>query len=263
MQDLVRSNHLYEPYNMWFSQDRYGNSDSALSFTNGYIKGPDDAYFKNEFTVLAWVKLRKYNEWQRLFDLGKGDNNIYATLSDPENRVAFHIFNRNLNEVTSSEALTLDEWHHVGFTLKEGIIPLTINFNQSCSSSRYFSSLSTKKSSQYLCLAFKILFKKEIQIKNSKLLTKLKIDFINGLRKCLTFQSPKAQFYNEKKDDSFVLKSFIFVCCIFLIVGDTYILLHPTFDIILHQCLSLLGPSPGFKILNTEEEIYAKIATKF
>ncbi|RNA45107.1 hypothetical protein BpHYR1_021190 [Brachionus plicatilis] len=39
----------------------------------------------------------------------------------------------------------------------------------------------------------------------------------------VSFQSPKPIFYNEKENDSFVIKSFIFVGSKFLIVGDSFL----------------------------------------
>ena len=112
---------MYDSFNATFSRDRFGNLNSALSFNHGYIQAPNGVYFENEFTVLAWVKLRSYRNWQRLFDFGNENrvNSIYVSLSNSNNMVYFHIQDNEALEIESSK-LELNKWHHLGFTFKNG-----------------------------------------------------------------------------------------------------------------------------------------------
>ncbi|RNA03642.1 glycoside hydrolase [Brachionus plicatilis] len=121
--DLVASKDLYESVNVTFTQDRFGNNNSALSFHYGYIRAPKGIYFQNEFTVLAWIKLKEYVLWQKFFDFGNGKaiSNVVVSLSnDYSNRNSFHIFNLTEYRISTINELVLDEWVHLGFVLENG-----------------------------------------------------------------------------------------------------------------------------------------------
>ncbi|RNA41607.1 baculoviral IAP repeat-containing 6-like isoform X15, partial [Brachionus plicatilis] len=121
--DLVASKDLFDSNNASFTQDRFGFDNSSLFFNNGYINAPSGIYFETEFTVIAWVKLKNYLEWQRLFDFGNGrkKDNVCLSLSksNSEPNVSIAIFNRNNHVSLATIFLNLNEWHQLGFKLKE------------------------------------------------------------------------------------------------------------------------------------------------
>ncbi|RNA42941.1 secreted containing Dystroglycan-type cadherin-like domain [Brachionus plicatilis] len=130
--DVVGAKDLYEPINCLFSNDRFGTNASALSFNSGFMNAPNGYYLGgNEFTVLAWVKLKSYSKWQRLFDFSNGHtvNNILVTLSDSENKVRFMIANNDVEFDVKSLVLPLDTWYHLGFTLNQGLMSIFIDGN--------------------------------------------------------------------------------------------------------------------------------------
>ncbi|RNA09862.1 secreted containing Dystroglycan-type cadherin-like domain [Brachionus plicatilis] len=130
--DVVGAKDLYEPINCLFSNDRFGTNASALSFNNGFMKAPSGDYLGgNEFTVLAWVKLREHLTWQRLLDFSNGGfkNNIYVSLSNPEKKVKFKIANNNVEFDVKSSVLTLNLWYHLGITLNQGLMSIYVDGN--------------------------------------------------------------------------------------------------------------------------------------
>ncbi|RNA28273.1 secreted containing Dystroglycan-type cadherin-like domain [Brachionus plicatilis] len=115
--DLVGSKDLYDSFNTVYSQDRHGSNNSALNFSGGFIRAPSGVYFENEFTVLAWVKLKSHALWQRFFDFGNGydNNNVLVGLSCEHYHLCFHLYNNNTNLAPRSTSVLLDlnVWYHL------------------------------------------------------------------------------------------------------------------------------------------------------
>ncbi|RNA15226.1 glycoside hydrolase, partial [Brachionus plicatilis] len=128
--DLAGGKDLYDPFNTQYTQDRHGSQSSVLNFNLGFIKAPAGIYFGNEFTVLAWVKLKSYARWQRFFDFANGlaDNNILVALSVTE-KLSYHLYNNdhNFGNYVTSIRLDLHVWYHLGFTLKNGYYKIYLN----------------------------------------------------------------------------------------------------------------------------------------
>ncbi|RNA07758.1 glycoside hydrolase [Brachionus plicatilis] len=160
--DVVGAKDLYEPINCLFSNDRFGTNASALSFNNGFMKAPSGDYLGgNEFTVLAWVKLREYLTWQRLLDFSNGGfkNNIYVSLSNSQKMIRFMIANNNVEseyDVISS-VLTLNIWYHLGITLNQGLMSIYVDGNLKNSKLTENLSLSTVDYKEY-CFIGKSVF---------------------------------------------------------------------------------------------------------
>ncbi|RNA40073.1 glycoside hydrolase [Brachionus plicatilis] len=129
--DLVTSKDLFDSNNASFTQDRFGFDNSSLYFNNGYINAPSGIYFGTEFTVLAWVKLKNYLEWQRLFDFGNGreNDNVCFSLSksNSEPNVSIAIFNGTNLEYLETNYLKLNEWYQLGFKLENSIVSIFFN----------------------------------------------------------------------------------------------------------------------------------------
>ncbi|RNA20039.1 glycoside hydrolase [Brachionus plicatilis] len=159
--NVVGSKDLFEPINCTFSNDRFGTNASALSFNFGSMKAPSGDYLGGkEFTVLAWVKLRSYLVWQRLFDFGNGQYNktIHVSLSDQEQRVNFRIREAYSHKEVKSSVLHLNMWYHLGFTLYQGVMSIYIDGNLKDSTNTGNVNLSTEDRKEY-CFISKSAFK--------------------------------------------------------------------------------------------------------
>jgi arabinan endo-1,5-alpha-L-arabinosidase len=103
-----------------------------LSFTDGYINAPRGIYFGYEFTVLAWVRLRAYLNYSRLFDFGNGYpmDNVLVGLTWPGNFVAskMYVFNKDFT-VYSNINLDLNTWYHVALKLEANSLYIYKNGN--------------------------------------------------------------------------------------------------------------------------------------
>ena len=97
---------------------------NGLSFdgTDDYISLPSGVYFDdNTFTVEAWVYVRSYNNWSRLFDFGNGSgsNNVLMTISTETGGFpTVHIYNGGASSgIGSSKIMPLYKWTHMAFVL--------------------------------------------------------------------------------------------------------------------------------------------------
>ena len=97
---------------------------NALSFdgSDDYISLPQGVYFEdNTFTVEAWVYVRGYNDWSRLFDFGNGagNNNVLLALSySGTGEMAFGVYDDgNSTQIYSSVPFTVNQWTHIACVL--------------------------------------------------------------------------------------------------------------------------------------------------
>lgn len=73
IQNVIGGAHLIKGYKVGLTQDRFGRPLSALSFNTGHYELPLINYFTSgQFTITAWVNLRAYNYFSRLFELCDG-----------------------------------------------------------------------------------------------------------------------------------------------------------------------------------------------
>ena len=93
------------------------NYGLSLDGSSGYVDVPDGSYFNGDFTVEAWVYLRSYNNWSRVFDFGNGGylQEVYLALSDGVSGVpAMGIFGSgNGPVITATQTLPLNQWTHL------------------------------------------------------------------------------------------------------------------------------------------------------
>ena len=109
-------------------------SGNALSFdgSDDYISLPSGVYFDdNTFTVEAWVYVRSYKNWSRLFDFGNGaanDNVILALTAGESGNLVFSIYNGGSpSQYNSSVQLTLNQWTHIACVLNGSIGTIYMN----------------------------------------------------------------------------------------------------------------------------------------
>ena len=112
---------LYGGTNYELTYDRFGESNSALSLSNGYMIAPQGIYFKGDYTVMAWVKVRSFNSWSRLIDFGNGaqNDNIYIALTRGTtgySQQTIYYSTSNYMYLASGTILELNKWQHIAFT---------------------------------------------------------------------------------------------------------------------------------------------------
>ena len=66
--DSVGTASLMSPYNLQFTNDRYGVANSAASLLSGYLSAPNGTYFTGDFSISAWVNLQTMTAYVRLMD---------------------------------------------------------------------------------------------------------------------------------------------------------------------------------------------------
>ena len=100
---------MYNGYNVQFVQDRLGNPNSAIRFTDGYIQVPSGVYFDGAFSFAVWIKINVRVQWANIIDFSIScytDNVIIS--SQP----AF-------KQLYSNMYLTNGQWTHLVVTQNE------------------------------------------------------------------------------------------------------------------------------------------------
>ena len=70
--DKVGNANLYNGISYSFVEDRFNNPNSAIYFNSGKLKVPSGVYFSGDFTFIAWIKIKYYVVYGRIFDFGNG-----------------------------------------------------------------------------------------------------------------------------------------------------------------------------------------------
>ena len=80
--DSIGNAHLYGGVNAALTSDRFGQSNTAISLSNGYYKVPPGVYFSGkQLTIMAWVRIRHFRSYSRLIDFGNGPSNENIVLA--------------------------------------------------------------------------------------------------------------------------------------------------------------------------------------
>ncbi len=91
-----------------------------LDGINQHLQVPAGIWFGNTFTVEAWVYVRSYRNWSRLFDfgIGAGTDNVLGAISEQTGgKPAFVIYQSTTpQQINSSAAIPLNTWTHLAFT---------------------------------------------------------------------------------------------------------------------------------------------------
>jgi Concanavalin A-like lectin/glucanases superfamily/SprB repeat/Secretion system C-terminal sorting domain len=86
------------------------------------------------FTVESWVRINQFATWSRVFDFGVGtlNNNIlFATSQGNDNKPSFALYGgtTSSNVISSSTALTLNNWNHLAVTYNKADSSVKIYLN--------------------------------------------------------------------------------------------------------------------------------------
>jgi hypothetical protein len=120
MIDSIQS--LSAEKNSQFVADRYGNEGDAVRVTNSsnYLTAQPNAYYKNDFTVMGWVKFNENLPNQAFVDFSVEHERINTWRFFLKERTMRPCFEINNEFLTSKIALSENEWYHLAF-LVEGV----------------------------------------------------------------------------------------------------------------------------------------------
>jgi len=120
LSDVIGGANLFGGFNYSFVPDRFCLPNSAIYFNNGYLQVPAGVYFSGDFTVTAWIYLKSYQYYSRIFDFGigqKNDNIILAIKNTTSQMIGF-LFKSSLNtNIEASSIINLNQWYFISFVL--------------------------------------------------------------------------------------------------------------------------------------------------
>ena len=121
--------HLYGGVNAEYTDDRFGNENSAIHLNNGYIKIPDGTYFNGNFTITAWIKLKSIRWHSRLFDFGNdSENNLMFTFWGTSSNILFRYSRSNFPYPKATQRpVELNKWTHFAASLEGNIAKTYLN----------------------------------------------------------------------------------------------------------------------------------------
>jgi hypothetical protein len=71
--DVIGGAYLFGGSNYSFVPDRFCSLNSAIYLNKGYLQVPAGVYFSGDFTLTAWIYLKSYQSYSRIFDFGNGE----------------------------------------------------------------------------------------------------------------------------------------------------------------------------------------------
>ena len=120
LSDVVGGANLYGGSNYSFASDRFGSPNSAIYFNKGYLQVPEGVYFKGDFTFTAWIYLKSYQSWARIFEFGNGagNDNVGLAMNASSSKISGLIYNRSLGiSIQTSSIINLNKWYFISFVL--------------------------------------------------------------------------------------------------------------------------------------------------
>ena len=119
--DIIGGANLFNCINCSLTTDRFGNLNSALSLSGGYMQAPAGQYFSENFTITAWCLFRSFRNFGRILDFGNGPykDNVLFGLWNKYNQIYGEVYNASFSyDLTLSlQPIQLNVWYHVAFVL--------------------------------------------------------------------------------------------------------------------------------------------------
>ena len=136
LSDIVGGADLYNGVSYSFTTDRFGNANSAIYLNNGYLQVPPGVYFSGDFTVTAWINLKSYEYYSRIFDFNSygSSDAIVLSMEGTSSSIIAYIENSN---VRAQESIQLNKWYYVAFVLSGTTGFIFVNGNLINSGSLY------------------------------------------------------------------------------------------------------------------------------
>jgi hypothetical protein len=119
LSDVVGAANLFGGSNYSFTSDRFNSPNSAIYFNKGYLQVPAGVYFSGDFTVTAWIYLKSYQFYSRIFDFGNGkpSDNVILTMVKTTSQICGGIVNGSSYTLIQSSSISLNEWYFISFVL--------------------------------------------------------------------------------------------------------------------------------------------------
>jgi hypothetical protein len=96
MSDVIGGQNVYESMGNSYTNDRFGNSNSAIYLCGGYLKVPPGVYFIGDYTIIAWINLKSFQTSARIIDFGVGENdNVVFNLNTNNYTIEANIYSGN------------------------------------------------------------------------------------------------------------------------------------------------------------------------
>ena len=117
--DTVGGAHMFNGYNVQYVNNRFGNPNSAIRFTDGYYQLPSGFYFRGDFTISLWLKTNLFVSYSNILEIGNGEHyvsiksNSYSQFQ-PQLTVSSSYYS---SYVTSATNLLRGQWTHLAVTL--------------------------------------------------------------------------------------------------------------------------------------------------
>ena len=131
--DVISGANLFGGLSYSFVPDRFCRPNSAIYFNKGYLQVPAGIYFSGDFTFSAWIYLRSYQYWARIFDFGNGspNENVYLSIIDTKSKLEGYIWRLSSDSrLDTLPIINLNEWYFIAFVLKYSTGSIYVNGNQ-------------------------------------------------------------------------------------------------------------------------------------
>ena len=112
--DTVGGAHMYNGYNVDFVNDRFGNPNSAIRFSNGFYQVPPGFYFKGDFTISVWIKINVFVPYSTILEFASEVVSLKTTSSSSPFQPSL---TTSFSYVTSPYYLLRGQWTHLVVSL--------------------------------------------------------------------------------------------------------------------------------------------------
>jgi hypothetical protein len=138
--DVVGGANLFGGSSYSFVPDRFCSANSAIYFNKGYLQVPEGVYFSGDFTFTAWVYLKSYQPWSRIFDFGNGspNDNVGLGMVETTSQIfGFAFIGSSFSSIQTSSIINLNEWYFISFVLSGTSGYIYLNGNQVVAGNMY------------------------------------------------------------------------------------------------------------------------------
>ena len=123
LSDLIGGANLFDGSNYSFTYDKFCSQNSAIYFNKGYLKVPAGVYFSGDFSITAWIYLKSYQMWSKIFYFGNGktDDSVIFEMYMKTPQIDLTVYQLSLGTnlfALNSSIIELNQWYHVAAILK-------------------------------------------------------------------------------------------------------------------------------------------------
>jgi hypothetical protein len=140
LSDVVGGANLFAGSSYSFTNDRFCSANSAIYFNKGYLQVPSGVYFSGYFTMSAWIYLKSYQQYSRIFDFGngRGSDNVVFAMFDTTSQMYGAVLNGSRGiQIQTSSRLNLNQWYFISFVLSGTTGYIYVNGNQAINGIMY------------------------------------------------------------------------------------------------------------------------------